>query len=121
MSEGSAAAALSSSIERRRPGRAPARAQSRVRGPRRGCPKRAQDLLRNIGARTLLHALKGSDGRVLDALTAVMSPTAAQRMRDDLDTWRLAGDRDPGRADDAGAPCGGWLQRGDSIPEEEAA
>jgi flagellar motor switch protein FliG len=42
--------------------------------------------LRNIGARTLLHALKGSDGRVLDALTAVMSPTAAQRMRDDLDT-----------------------------------
>ncbi|WP_324778557.1 FliG C-terminal domain-containing protein [Thiobacillus sedimenti] len=42
--------------------------------------------LRNIGARTLLHALKGSDGRVLDALTAVMSPTAAQRMRTDLDT-----------------------------------
>jgi flagellar motor switch protein FliG len=42
--------------------------------------------LRNVGARTLLHALKGSDGRVLDALTAVMSPTAAQRMRDDLDT-----------------------------------
>ncbi len=42
--------------------------------------------LRNIGARTLLHALKGSDGRALDALTAVMSPTAAKRMRDDLDT-----------------------------------
>jgi flagellar motor switch protein FliG len=42
--------------------------------------------LRNVGARTLLHALKGSEGRVLDALTAVMSPTAAQRMRDDLDT-----------------------------------
>lgn len=42
--------------------------------------------LRNIGARTLLHALKGSDGVVLDALTQVMSPTAAQRMRDDLDT-----------------------------------
>jgi len=42
--------------------------------------------LRNIGARTLLQALKGSDGRVLDALTAVMSPTAAKRMRDDLDT-----------------------------------
>ena len=42
--------------------------------------------LRNIGARTLLHALKGSDGRVLDALTAVMSPTAVQRMRDELDT-----------------------------------
>lgn len=42
--------------------------------------------LRNIGARTLLHALKGSDGRVLEALAAVMSPTAAQRLRDDLDT-----------------------------------
>lgn len=42
--------------------------------------------LRNIGARTLLHALKGSDGPVLDALTAVMSPTAVRRMRDDLDT-----------------------------------
>lgn len=42
--------------------------------------------LRNIAARTLLHALKGSDGRVRDALTAVMSPTAAQRLRDDLDT-----------------------------------
>ena len=42
--------------------------------------------LRNVAARTLLHALKGSDARVLDALTAVMSPTAAQRMRVDLDT-----------------------------------
>lgn len=42
--------------------------------------------LRNIGARTLLHALKGSDGAVLDALAAVMSPAAARRMRDDLDT-----------------------------------
>lgn len=42
--------------------------------------------LRNVGARVLLLALKGSDGRVLDALTTVMSPTAAQRMRDDLDT-----------------------------------
>lgn len=41
--------------------------------------------LRNIGARTLLHALKGSDAEVLDALTVVMSSTAAQRMRDDLD------------------------------------
>jgi flagellar motor switch protein FliG len=42
--------------------------------------------LRSVGAHTLLHALKGSDGRVLDALMAVMSPSAAQRMRDDLDT-----------------------------------
>lgn len=42
--------------------------------------------LRNVGASTLLRALKGSDGRVLDALTSVMSPTAAQRLRDDLAT-----------------------------------
>lgn len=42
--------------------------------------------LRNVGARVLLLALKGSDARVLNALTAVMSQTAAQRMRDDLDT-----------------------------------
>lgn len=42
--------------------------------------------LRHVGARTLLHALKGSDGQVLDALAAAMSPTAAQRMRVDLDT-----------------------------------
>lgn len=42
--------------------------------------------LRHVGARTLLHALKGSDGRVLDALAAVMSPAAALRMKDDLDT-----------------------------------
>ncbi len=42
--------------------------------------------LRQVAARTLLHALKGSDGRVLDALAAVMSPAAALRMRDDLDT-----------------------------------
>lgn len=42
--------------------------------------------LRNISAQTLLLALKGSDGSILDALTAVMTPTAAQRMRDDLDT-----------------------------------
>lgn len=42
--------------------------------------------LRQVGARTLLYALKGSDGRVLDALAAVMSPAAALRMRDDLDT-----------------------------------
>lgn len=42
--------------------------------------------LRNVGARTLLYALKGSDGRVFGALAAVMSPTAARRMKDDLDT-----------------------------------
>lgn len=42
--------------------------------------------LRNISARTLLLALKGSDGRALSALSAVMSPSAALRMKDDLDT-----------------------------------
>lgn len=42
--------------------------------------------LRQVSARTLLLALKGSDGRVLAALAAVMSPSAALRMKDDLDT-----------------------------------
>ncbi len=42
--------------------------------------------LRQITARTLLHALKGADQKVLRCLTEVMSEAAAQRMRDDLDT-----------------------------------
>ena len=42
--------------------------------------------LRQIGARTLLHALKGADRKVLNCLTEVMSDSAAQRMRDELDT-----------------------------------
>ena len=42
--------------------------------------------LRQVGARTLLLALKGSDGQALAALSAVMSPSAALRMKDDLDT-----------------------------------
>lgn len=87
MSEGSAAAALSQLDQND----AELAARLRVRHlafedlarlPEDG----RKTFLRNIGARTLLHALKGSDGRVLDALTAVMSPTAAQRMRDELDT-----------------------------------
>jgi flagellar motor switch protein FliG len=49
-------------------------------------PAGRKAFLRHIGAQTLLHALKGSDGQVLAALCAVMSATAAQRMRDDLDT-----------------------------------
>jgi flagellar motor switch protein FliG len=79
--------------------------------------------LRNIGARVLLHALKGSDGRVLDALTAVMSPTAAQRMRDDLDTLGAV----PVTAiqaaqDDAGATLRRLAAEGAILfPEEEAA
>jgi flagellar motor switch protein FliG len=79
--------------------------------------------LRNIGARVLLHALKGSDGRVLDALTAVMSPTAAQRMRDDLDTLGAV----PVTAiqaaqDEAGASLRRLAAEGAILfPEEEAA
>ena len=42
--------------------------------------------LRQIPARTLLHALKGADRKVLACLTEVMSDAAAQRMRDELDT-----------------------------------
>ena len=42
--------------------------------------------MRPVGARTLLLALKGSDGQALAALSAVMSPSAALRMKDDLDT-----------------------------------
>ena len=87
MSEGSAAAVLNQ-LDQNDAGLA-ARLRVRnlsfedlVRVPKSG----RKTFLRNIGARTLLHALKGSDGRILDALAAVMSPTAAQRMRDDLDT-----------------------------------
>ncbi len=79
--------------------------------------------LRNIGARTLLHALKGSEGQVLAALTAVMSPTAAQRMRDDLDTLGAV----PVAAiqaaqDEAGATLRRLAAEGAILfPEEEAA
>ena len=79
--------------------------------------------LRNIGARTLLHALKGSDGRVRDALTAVMSPTAAQRMRDDLDTLGALPVTDIQAAqDEAGATLRRLAAEGAILfPEEEAA
>ena len=79
--------------------------------------------LRNIGARTLLHALKGNDGRVLNALTSVMSPTAALRMRDDLDTLGAV----PVTAiqaaqDEAGATLRRLAAEGAILfPEEEAA
>ena len=79
--------------------------------------------LRNVGARTLLHALKGSEGQVLAALTAVMSPTAAQRMRDDLDTLGAV----PVAAiqaaqDEAGATLRRLAAEGAILfPEEEAA
>jgi flagellar motor switch protein FliG len=79
--------------------------------------------LRNIGARTLLHALKGSDGRVLDALTAVMSPTAAKRMRDDLDTLgALPVTAIESAQDEAGATLRRLAAEGAILfPEEEAA
>jgi flagellar motor switch protein FliG len=87
MSEGSVAAALSQ-LDRDDAGLAARlRARNLVFEDLARLPAASRKtFLRNIGARTLLHALKGSDGRVLDALTAVMSPTAAQRMRDELDT-----------------------------------
>ncbi|MBW8369615.1 MAG: flagellar motor switch protein FliG [Thiobacillus sp.] len=79
--------------------------------------------LRNIGARTLLHALKGSDGRVLDALTAVMSSTAAQRMRDELDTLgALPVTAIQAAQDDAGATLRRLAAEGAILfPEEEEA
>jgi flagellar motor switch protein FliG len=60
---------------------------------------------------------------VLDALTAVMSPTAAQRMRDDLDTLGMV----PVTAiqdaqDEAGATLRRLAAEGAILfPEEEAA
>jgi flagellar motor switch protein FliG len=79
--------------------------------------------LRNIGARTLLHALKGSDGQVLDALTAVMSPTAAKRMRDDLDTLgALPVTAIQAAQDEAGATLRRLAAEGAILfPQEEAA
>jgi flagellar motor switch protein FliG len=79
--------------------------------------------LRNIGARTLLHALKGSDGRVLDALSAVMSPTAAKRMRDDLATLgALPVTAIQAAQDDAGATLRRLAAEGAILfPEEEEA
>jgi flagellar motor switch protein FliG len=124
MSEGSAAAALNQ-LDRNDAGLA---ARLRVRNlafedlarlPEAG----RKTFLRNIGARTLLHALKGSDGRVLDALTAVMSPTAAQRMRDDLDTLgALPVTAIQAAQDDAGATLRRLAAEGAiPFPEEEAA
>jgi flagellar motor switch protein FliG len=125
MSEGSAAAALSQ-IDHEDAGLA-SRLRVRnlafedlVRLPEAG----RKAFLRNVGARTLLHALKGSDGQVLDALMAVMSPTAAQRMRVDLDTLgALPVTAIQAAQDDAGATLRRLAAEG-AIPfpdEEEAA
>ncbi len=79
--------------------------------------------LRNVGARTLLHALKGGDSRVIDALTAVMSATAAQRMRDDLDILGALPVAAIQQAqDDAGATLRRLAAEGAILfPEEEVA
>lgn len=124
MSEGSAAAALSQLDQND----AELAARLRVRHlafedlarlPEDG----RKTFLRNIGARTLLHALKGSDGRVLDALTAVMSSTAAQRMRDELDTLgALPVTAIQTAQEDAGATLRRLATEGAiPFPEEEAA
>jgi flagellar motor switch protein FliG len=124
MSEGSAAAALSQ-LDQNDAGLA-ARLRVRnltfedlVRLPESG----RKTFLRNIGARILLHALKGSDGRVFDALSAVMSPTAAQRMRDDLDTLgALPVTEIQSAQDDAGATLRRLAAEGAILfPEEETA
>ncbi len=124
MSEGSAAAALSQ-LDRND---ADLAARLRVRNLAfedlaRLTEAGRKTFLRNIGARTLLHALKGSDGRVLDALTAVMSPTAAQRMRDDLDTLgALPVTAIQAAQDDAGATLRRLAAEGAiQFPQEEAA
>lgn len=52
----------------------------------RVAPAGRKMFLRQVPARTLLHALKGADRTLLNCLTEVMSEAAAQRMRDDLDT-----------------------------------
>ena len=124
MSEGSAAAALSQ-LDRND---AELAARLRVRklafeDLARLPEASRKTFLRNVGARTLLHALKGSDVQVLDALAAVMSPTAAQRMRVDLDTLGAV----PVTAiqaaqDEAGAILRRLAAEGAILyPEEEAA
>jgi flagellar motor switch protein FliG len=124
MSEGSAAAALSQLDHNDAELAARLRVRSLTFEDLARLPEASRKtFLRNIGARTLLHALKGDDGAVLDALTAVMSATAAQRMRDDLDTLGAV----PVTAiqaahDDAGATLRRLAAEGAILfPEEETA
>ena len=124
MSEGSAAAALSQLDQNDADLAARLRVRNLVFEDLARLPEASRKtFLRNIGARVLLHALKGSDGTVLNALTAVMSPTAAQRMRDDLDTLGMV----PVTAiqdaqDEAGATLRRLAAEGAiQFPEEEAA
>lgn len=87
MSHGSATAALTAMDreDARLTARLRARALQFEDVPRLSLEGR-KTLLRHIGARTLLHALKGCDDAVRDAVLQAMSSTAAQRLRDDLDT-----------------------------------
>ncbi|HMA10739.1 MAG TPA: FliG C-terminal domain-containing protein, partial [Steroidobacteraceae bacterium] len=124
MSEGSAAAALNQLDQNDAGLAARLRVRSLVFEDLARLPEASRKtFLRNIGARTLLHALKGSDGQVLDALTAVMSQTAAQRMRDDLDTLGgLPVAAIQQAQDDAGATLRRLAAEGAILfPEEEAA
>jgi flagellar motor switch protein FliG len=124
MSEGSAAAVLSQLDRNDAELAARLRVRNLVFEDLANLPEASRKtFLRNVGARTLLHALKGSDGRVLNALTAAMSPTAALRMRDDLDTLGAV----PVTAiqaaqDEAGATLRRLAAEGAILfPEEEAA
>jgi flagellar motor switch protein FliG len=124
MSEGSAAAALSQLDQNDADLAARLRVRNLAFEDLARLPEASRKtFLRNIGARTLLHALKGSDGQVLDALTAVMSPTAAKRMRDDLDTLgALPVTAIQSAQDDAGATLRRLAAEGAILfPEEEAA
>jgi flagellar motor switch protein FliG len=124
MSEGSAAAALSQLDQNDAELAARLRVRNLAFEDLAQLPEASRKtFLRNIGARTLLHALKGSDGQVLDALAAVMTPTAAQRMRDDLDTLgALPVTAIQEAQDDAGAPLRRLAAEGAILfPEEEAA
>lgn len=124
MSEGSVAAALSQIDQNDAALAARLRVRNLVFEDLARLPETSRKtFLRNIGARTLLHALKGSDGGVLDALTAVMSPTAAQRMRDDLDTLgALPVTAIQVAQEDAGATLRKLAAEGAiPFPEEEAA
>lgn len=124
MSEGSAAAALSQLDQNDAELAARLRVRNLAFEDLARLPEASRKtFLRNVGARTLLHALKGSDGQVLDALAAVMSSTAAQRMRVDLDTLGAV----PVTAiqaaqDEAGAILRRLAAEGAILyPEEEAA
>jgi len=89
----------------------------------RGCRGEPQSLFAQRRRAHPVACLEGSDGQVLEALTAVMSSTAAQRMRDDLDTLaRLPVTAIQAAQDEAGATLRRLAAEGAiQFPEEEAA